>query len=172
MLLIASSCSTSDMRRVAIALVIALITTACSATGVVGDVQPLPETSPEALQELLTNTERPVVLNVWASWCIPCRSEAPLLRAAHESFGSEVEFIGLNVRDAQDPARAFLNEFGLDGFAHYFDPSGSAQGSLGAGGVPLTLFYARSGELVELHFGVIDDRALALNIDEIVRRGD
>ena len=159
------------MRKTVATLVLLVVSAACSATGDVGDVPPLPETSPGALQELLTNTERPVVLNVWASWCIPCRSEAPLLRAAHESFGSEVEFIGLNVRDAQDPARAFLNEFGLDGFTHYFDPSGSAQGSLGAGGVPLTLFFARGGDLVELHFGVIDDRALALNIDEIVRRG-
>lgn len=131
-----------------------------------------PKTSPEALQELLVDAERPVVLNVWASWCIPCRSEAPLLRAAHESFGSEVEFIGLNVRDSQDPARAFLNEFDLDGFTHFFDPSGAAQGSLGQGGVPLTFFFAPGGELVELHFGVIDERALALNLDEIVRRGN
>jgi cytochrome c biogenesis protein CcmG/thiol:disulfide interchange protein DsbE len=160
------------MRRVVLVLVVALVATGCSSGGDVGDVPSLPETTPEALHELLADAGRPVVLNVWASWCIPCRSEAPLLRAAHELFGAEVEFIGLNVRDAQDPARAFLNEFSLDGFTHYFDPSGAVQGSLGAGGVPLTLFYAPGGELVELHYGVIDDRALALNLDEILRRGN
>ena len=110
-----------------------------------------------------------MLLNVWASWCIPCRAEAPLLEAAHEAFGSEVRFVGLNVRDEQGAAGDFIAEFDLDGFEHYFDRSGAAQGSLGAGGVPLTLFYAPGGELIELHFGVIDERALALNLDEIVR---
>lgn len=151
-------------------LVLVLIAAACSSGGDVGNVAPLPPTTPAELADLLAKADRPVVLNVWASWCIPCRSEAPLLRAAHRSFGSEVRFIGLNVRDAQQPARAFLNEFDLERFEHYFDPSGAAQGSLGAGGVPLTLFYSPGGELVELHFGVIDERTLALNIDEIIRR--
>jgi cytochrome c biogenesis protein CcmG/thiol:disulfide interchange protein DsbE len=159
------------MRRIVISLVITLVAAGCSSGGDVGAVALLPETTPVELQELLAGAEQPVVLNVWASWCIPCRSEAPLLRAAHESFGSEVRFIGLNVRDGQDPARAFLNEFDLDGFQHFFDPSGAVQGSIGQGGVPLTFFFAPGGELVELHFGVIDERALALNLDEIVRRG-
>ncbi len=159
------------MRVRILLILIALTAAGCSSGGDVGDVSPLPETTADALQELLVSSEQPVVLNVWASWCIPCRSEAPLLRAAHESFGDEVTFIGLDVRDDQESARAFLNEFDLDGFEHFFDPSGAVQGSLGRGGVPLTMFYAPGGELVERHFGVIDERALALNIDEILRRG-
>jgi cytochrome c biogenesis protein CcmG/thiol:disulfide interchange protein DsbE len=158
------------MHRLIATFIVALVAAGCSSGGDVGDVPPLPETTAEALQELLSSAGQPVVLNVWASWCIPCRSEAPLLRIAHESFGDEVRFVGLNVRDAQDPARAFLNEFDLDGFEHFFDPSGAVQGSLGRGGVPLTMFYAPGGELVERHFGVIDERTLALNIDEILRR--
>jgi cytochrome c biogenesis protein CcmG/thiol:disulfide interchange protein DsbE len=159
------------MRRLVLVFALVLVTASCASGGDIGDVAPLPETTPEALAELLADADQPVVLNVWASWCIPCRSEAPLLRAAHDSFSADVRFIGLNVRDAQDPARAFLNEFRLDGFEHYFDPSGAAQGSLGAGGVPLTLFFTPGGELIELHFGVIDERTLAINIDEIIRRG-
>ena len=157
------------MRRIIIAAVVVLFAAACSSSGVAIDVAPLPETSPDQLQELLADAEQPVLLNVWASWCIPCRSEAPLLEAAHAAFGSEVRFVGLNVRDEQQAAGEFVAEFGLDGFEHYFDRSGAAQGSLGAGGVPLTLFYAPGGELIELHFGVIDERALALNLDEILR---
>lgn len=160
------------MSRLLIALSIALVAAACSPSGDVGSVPPLPDTSPERLQELLSDSTRPVVLNVWASWCIPCRSEAPLLRAAHEAFGDEVTFIGLNVRDDQSGARAFLNEFDLDRFTHLFDPSGAAQGSLGVGGVPLTFFYEPGGTLAELHFGVIDERTLAINIDEITRRAE
>ncbi|MGI9648548.1 MAG: TlpA family protein disulfide reductase [Acidimicrobiia bacterium] len=158
------------MRRLLTLLGIALLVTACGGSSDPGAVPPLPDTSADHLQDVLAASEQPVVLNVWASWCIPCRSEAPLLREAHESFGVQVEFIGLNVRDTQDGARAFLNEFQLTGFEHLFDPSGAAQGSLGAGGVPLTLFYLPGGELVETHFGAIDERALALNIDEISRR--
>jgi hypothetical protein len=82
-----------------------------------------------------------------------------------------VRFVGLNVRDEQAAAREFIAEFDLNGFEHYFDRAGTAQGSLGAGGVPLTFFYAPRGDLVELHFGVIDERTLALNLDEILRLG-
>ena len=156
------------LRTAVISLV--LVVGGCSSGGDVGDVPLLPETNASELADLLTNSEQPVVLNVWASWCIPCRSEGPLLAAAHKSFGDDVRFVGLNVRDRQTGARAFLNEFDLDGFEHYFDPSGAVQGSLGQGGVPLTFFYAPGGTLVELHFGVIDERTLALNIDEILRR--
>ena len=129
----------------------------------------LPETTPDQLQELLAGSKQPVLLNVWASWCIPCRSEAPLLEAAHAAFGTRVRFVGLNVRDEQQAAGQFVAEFGLDGFEHYFDRSGAAQGSLGSGGVPLTFFFAPGGELIELHFGVIDERTMALNLDEIIR---
>jgi len=158
------------MRRLLTLLGVVLVAAACGGSAEPGDVPPLPETSPDHLQEVLAGSELPVVLNVWASWCIPCRSEAPLLRAAHESFQAEVDFIGLNVRDSQEGARAFLNEFELTGFPHLFDQSGAAQGSLGAGGVPLTLFFSAGGELFDTHFGAVDERTLALNIDEIIRR--
>ncbi|MBT8217293.1 MAG: TlpA family protein disulfide reductase [Acidimicrobiia bacterium] len=157
------------MRRVVIAVCLAVAAAACGGSDDVGDVGLLPEITPDELQTLIADTDRPLVLNVWASWCIPCRSEAPLLRTAHEQFGDEVRFVGLDVRDNQSDARAFLNEFDLAGFEHYFDQSGAAQGSLGAGGVPLTLFYRADGSLFELHFGVIDERTLALNLDEIGR---
>lgn len=152
-------------------IVVAVIAAACGSSVDASGIDPLPEIAADELAGLLEAGDRPTVLNVWASWCIPCRSEAPLLREAHRVFGDRVRFIGLDVRDNQESARAFLAEFELDGFDHYFDPSGAAQGSLGAGGVPLTFFYAAGGELVELHFGVIDERALALNIDEIIRQG-
>ena len=158
------------MRTVIISGVLALITASCGASADPGDVGPLPAITSEGAQELLATSTEPVLFKVWASWCIPCRSEAPLLREAHAKFGDEVRFVGINVRDAQGPARSFLNEFHLDEFDHFFDRDGLVPGPLGGRGVPHTFFFSPGGELVELHFGVIDERTLALNLDELLRR--
>jgi len=154
-------------------ILLALLTAACSSASVpIGDVPDLPPTTPSKIQELLATSEQPVVLNVWASWCIPCRSEAPLLRTAHAESGTEVRFVGIDVDDSQQGAREFIAEFGLDGFEHYFDAQGEVPAHLGGRGVPLTFFYAPGGELIHLHSGVIDERTLALQVDEIKRLAD
>ena len=159
------------MRKCLMPVVVAVLAAGCSAAGDPGDVGLLPAITPGEAQQLLAGSTEPVVLNVWASWCIPCRSEAPLLREAQASFGGEIRFIGISVRDSQHSARSFLNEFGLDSFEQFFDPDGLVPGTLGGRGVPHTFFFAPGGELVELRFGVIDERTLALNLDELMRRG-
>jgi thiol-disulfide isomerase/thioredoxin len=138
----------------------------------VSEIPELPTATTEDVEALLTSSELPVVLNVWASWCIPCRSEAPLLDRAADEFSDRVQFIGLNVRDSQLGAREFIAEFLAEAdIDHLFDQPGDVPSALGGTrGVPLTFFYAPGGELVELHFGVIDERTLALQIDEITRR--
>ena len=148
-----------------------LVLVACGGRSVsIADIEPLEPTNPDAIQALLADSEQPVVLNVWASWCGPCRSEAPLLRAANEEFGQQVRFIGVDVRDSQDGARTFIAEFGLNGFRHFFDRDGAVPAALRGFGVPLTFFFAPGGELVHLHNGVIDERTLALQIDELLQR--
>lgn len=147
-----------------------LVAAACSSSDVdIAEVGPLPETAPGEIDELLGSSEDPVLLNVWASWCIPCRSEAPLLLSAHEQFGDEVRFVGIDVRDNQSGARGFLAEFDLDVFEHFFDSSGDIPASLGGRGVPLTFFFRPGGELAHLQRGVIDERTLALQLDNLVR---
>ena len=81
-------------------------------------------------------------------------------------------FIGLNVRDDQQGARGFIAEFFPEApIAHYADPEGQIPVDLGGTrGVPITFFYAPGGELVTIHIGVIDERTLALQIDEIRAR--
>ena len=152
--------------------VLALAMAACSNGG--GDpsaVAELPTATPDEVVSLLTDSDQPVVLNVWASWCAPCRSEAPLLREAHARWGDRVRFVGIDVRDDQDGARGFIAEFRLDGMEHLFDPEGRIPAAFGGVGVPHTYFFAPGGELVVLHNGVIDERTLALQIDELLRRG-
>jgi cytochrome c biogenesis protein CcmG/thiol:disulfide interchange protein DsbE len=109
------------------------------------------------------------VVNVWASWCLPCRAEAPLLERAQTEYGDRIAFIGIAYDDNQIDARRFLDEFGLP-FPHYFDPDGLIVASLGGFGVPRTYFFAPGGDLVETHNGVIDQQTLALMIDELLRR--
>lgn len=154
-------------RRMLTGLSLVLVLAACG-TVAPADVPELPLIDDVILTELLS-TGDPLVLNVWASWCIPCRSEAPLLSAAHETFGDEVSFIGIDIEDTQNAARAFIAEYGLE-FDNYFDRSGAVRSALGGVGVPITYFFSASGELIYRHNGVIDERTLSLQIDEILNR--
>jgi len=151
------------------AAVFALLAAACGSEAASGTGPPLPEISPAELEGVLAASGQPAVVNVWASWCLPCRSEAPLLRAADEALGEEVTFIGVAVADRQGPARDFLDEFGLT-FDNYFDPERRVPGALGRTGVPITFFFDASGDLVHAHSGVIDERTLAINLDELLAR--
>ena len=159
------------MRRIAPA-VLALALAGCSTDAVpIDTIPPLDATTPAAVRDLLASSDRPVVLNVWASWCVPCRSEAPLLRAAAAAHDGSVRFVGIDVRDEQDAARGFIAEFGLTALEHYFDPTGAVPAALGGRGVPITFFFAAGGRQVSVHHGVIDERSLALAIDDLLRGG-
>lgn len=156
------------LRRLA---VVALVVTACSAPATdTAAVTDLPTITVEELTSHLSALDRPAVVNVWASWCIPCRSEAPLLAEAHETYGDRIEFIGVDVQDSQPDARQFLAEFRLD-FDHFFDRDRAIPNHYGGIGTPITIFFGPHGELFALHNGVLDERTLALNIDEILQLG-
>ena len=155
------------MSRLLVAFV--FVVAACSPTEAV-DVDPPPPTTADEVTTLLEESTIPVVLNVWASWCVPCRSEAPLLSKASNRYRGEVRLIGLNVRDAPGGAAAFIGEFYLDAaIEHFADSDGFIPIGLGGSrGVPLTFVDRPGGELRFLHYGVIDERTLALQIDELV----
>jgi len=143
----------------------------CAQGGSEGSALPdLPATTADEFSAHLAELDQPAVVNVWASWCLPCRSEAPLFAQAHGEYGDQIEFIGVDVQDSQAGAKAFLAEFELD-FDHFFDSDRQVPNAYGGFGTPITLFFAPGGELVSLHNGVVDERTLALNIDELMRRG-
>lgn len=147
--------------------IVALIVAACTGgTTDISGIPELPETNADSFATHLQTLDQPAVVNVWASWCLPCRSEAPLLDEANRIYGDDIAFIGVDVADNQDDARRFLAEFGLD-FSHFFDPDREIPSAYNGFGTPITLFFGPGGELVATHNGVIDDRTLALNIDEL-----
>jgi len=150
-----------------LALVV-LILSGCGAPVDDGDAPDLPAVDAARFSAYLASLERPAVVNVWASWCLPCRAEAPLLDQAHAEFGDHIEFIGVDVADNQADAKAFLSEFGLGGFDHFFDRDRSIPSFYGGMGTPITFFFAPRGELLRAHNGVIDERTLALNIDDLL----
>ena len=100
----------------------------------------------------------PIVVNVWASWCGPCREEFPVLQKLSARYGKEVAFLGINSEDSDDLAATFLRENPVP-YPSYIDPDKEILDSIGPnfGGLPDTAFYDRSGELLFLKQGEYPD---------------
>lgn len=95
----------------------------------------------------------PVVANVWASWCGPCREEFPVLQKLSARYGKRVAFLGINSEDSNDAAATFLREAPLS-YPSYTDPDKNLAESLGVSvGFPDTAFYDKAGKLVYLKQG-------------------
>jgi cytochrome c biogenesis protein CcmG, thiol:disulfide interchange protein DsbE len=109
----------------------------------------------------------PAVVNVWASWCGPCRFEFPLFQRSAARYGRRVAFLGIDSEDSDDAARTFLGEAPVP-YPSYTDPDKSLAESIGAKlGFPDTAFYDRRGRLVYLKQGPFHDRA---ELSEAVER--
>ncbi len=145
-----------------------LVFAACSPSLPPAAADPLPIVSAAEFRQRLDTSTQPSVVNVWASWCLPCRAEAPLLREAADHFGGEVTFIGVDVQDRPDEAAAFIAEFGLDKFEHVADPNRAIPAALGGIGVPITYFVAPGGEIMATHIGIIDERTLVSSIEQLL----
>jgi cytochrome c biogenesis protein CcmG, thiol:disulfide interchange protein DsbE len=97
-----------------------------------------------------------VVVNVWAAWCAPCRSELPVLVAARRRLGGQgMRLVGLDVRDGERQARALLEQVGGDPAASVTDPSGRLAGRWGVRGVPETFVVDARGLVRARHVGAV-----------------
>jgi thiol-disulfide isomerase/thioredoxin len=94
----------------------------------------------------------PAVVNVWASWCGPCRLEFPDLQAVSADRGDQVAFVGVDTFDSDDAANGFLDELPLP-YPSVTDPDQEVKKELGLRGLPGTAFYDQNGELVYLKQG-------------------
>ena len=100
----------------------------------------------------------PIVVNIWASWCGPCRYEFPMLQELSARYGKRVAFIGVDAEDDSDSAQGFLAEEPVP-YPSYSDPDKEIYDSLDGYGFPNTAFYDREGELVFLKKGQYADHA-------------
>jgi len=109
---------------------------------------------------------KPMVINFWATWCEPCRKEAPILERAWQKYRDQgVVFIGVDIRDFTSDARAFVEEFGMtypvayDGPATLWEPWGLT-------GLPETFVVAPDGTIVDHKVGeYVDDAELEAAIE-------
>jgi thiol-disulfide isomerase/thioredoxin len=137
--------------------------------------RPAPELSGPALGggPALSSTAYPgkvVVLNVWGSWCGPCRKEAPDLQAASEETRDRAQFIGINTRDRSEaPAEAFVRANRLS-YPNIYDPDGKTllvlAGELPPSAIPTTMILDREGRLAVRVLGPISRITLVQMIND------
>lgn len=110
---------------------------------------------------------RPVLLNFWASWCGPCASEMPAIQKAWETYGSEVDFVIVNMTgmsgETEETAKAFLADAGYT-FPAYFDANSSAARAFGVSSIPQTYLVNAEGNIIGGYMGAMDDAILAEGI--------
>ena len=134
--------------------------------GLVNNGAPVPGLDPAAFKGKVS------VVNVWASWCVPCHDEAPLLTALAKD--KRLQVVGINYKDSPDNARRFLgrygNPFGIVGV----DGNGRASIEWGVYGVPETFVVGREGTIVYKMVGPVTpdniDSVLKVEIEKALRR--
>jgi len=90
----------------------------------------------------------PVLVNFWATWCVPCKDEMPLLEAAHKKWGSKVQFVGIDRQDYKPDALRFAETTHVT-YPLAADPDATLDGSYRLRGMPTSVFIDRDGRIVE-----------------------
>lgn len=110
-----------------------------------------------------------VVVNVWASWCVPCRQEAAELNRAYARYSDRgVAFVGIAWNDEEEEARAFVRQHGVP-YATALDPEGRIAIEYGITGVPETFLIDREGRLVQKWVGPVAERRLGALLEPLLR---
>lgn len=122
-----------------------------------------PETAAWIARE--TRDGRPVVVNVFASWCAPCRDEAPAFRAVSQDR-PDVAFLGIDHQDLREKGRAFVEEEAIP-FPTLYDVGGEVARAVGSTGMPTTAFFDLDGRLVDMHVGPLTEAELRTRLDEL-----
>jgi peroxiredoxin len=141
-----------------------------------GDRRPAPEFEYPGLHrgETISSSTfegKVLVVNFWASWCGPCRVEAPALEAIRQRYRDRgVEFLGVDFRDDRYSGQAFEDEFRLS-YPSAFDPSGSLAHKFGVLAMPSTFVISADG-WIEYHFtGIVTEKLLGSAVEDVLAGG-
>lgn len=137
-----------------------------------GTVHALPSVQLVRLEDarVLSLTEaargRPVVVNLWASWCGPCRVEMPVLAAAQRRE-TDVGFLFVNQGETPGAVQSYLRQQGLPLREVLLDKVSSLGQAIGSRGLPVTLFFDAQGRQVDAHFGILNAAALESRLRQL-----
>lgn len=106
------------------------------------------------------------VVNLWATWCPPCRREMPVLMAAQAEH-ADIEFLFVNQGETPDTVQRFLSSQSLSLRNLLFDPEGQLARSAGSAALPTTLFYDAQGRQVGNHLGELSGASLAQALEAL-----
>jgi thiol-disulfide isomerase/thioredoxin len=96
----------------------------------------------------------PTVVNLWGSWCPPCRDELPLMQQLADAAGDELNVVGVISKDGEPQAESFGTDAGVT-FPNAFDGQGDLMADLGLNALPYTMFLAADGTLVHSQLGPV-----------------
>ena len=154
-------------RRVPIVLLVALFAVACGSDSA-GERLPGIEVEPlrggEAFR--LDDIEGPAVVNLWATWCAPCKRELPEFEAVHRSLAGEVTFVGVNIGDDGDEAADYLDDLGIT-YDQYLDVDSELTAALKTATLPVTLIIDDDERIALRHIGPLDQDELIEAISSI-----
>ena len=109
---------------------------------------------------------KPMVVNLWASWCPPCRREMPVLAAAQQRE-TGVRFVFVNQGEEGETAQRYLNAGQLNLANVLLDPGAALGREVGSGALPTTLFYDANGRQVDTHLGELSAASLASKLNSL-----
>lgn len=123
------------------------------------------------LSGIVSEKNKPIIINFWATWCPPCVRELPHFEAMYKEYGDEIEFLMVNLTDGYDETIEKVNTFTSDNaytFPVYFDTKAGASVAYSIRSIPLTVLVDANGNIVTSQVGAMDEKTLKGYIDLLI----
>jgi len=114
---------------------------------------------------------KPIVINFWASWCGPCKSELPAFNSLYEKYKDDVVFLMINLTDGQSDTESSIKQFVSDNgysFPVYYDSEYDASNTYGVRSIPETVFIYADGSLYDTRVGAMNETDLENHIKQLI----
>lgn len=113
---------------------------------------------------------KPMLVNFFASWCLPCAEEAPVLERMSRVYGPQgIAFVAIAIDDTEEKAKGFIEKHGIS-FSSGIDKTGKTKDAFGVYGVPTTFFIGQDGLINYLHAGGLTEVLLIHELDKLLYR--